>query len=147
MSYSVVMRSDKNAGGTQNSRKYAFDWTPFEEGAYEVTFSIKAKMSSAAISDQILAIELPDLGATFQTFTAGEKISSQNSHIIGVFMSTGGASASAGFGDNAPTKILSKPRNNIYTVNLYHCTTDGNFEPVTDGNIKGYYLILNFKRC
>ena len=147
MSYSVVMRSDEYVGTTSTtaSRQYAFDWTPFEEGAYEVTFSIAAKVDSAT-THLAIALELPDLGATFQNFKAGSKISSQNSNIIGVF-TTGGAdkATSAGFGDNAPMKILSKPTNSIFTVNLFKMTT-GSLIPMPE-QLKGYVLILNFKRC
>ena len=45
MSYNVVIQSDKYVGTTSTtmSRQYAFDWTPFEEGAYELTFSMIAQ--------------------------------------------------------------------------------------------------------
>lgn len=160
MSYNVVIQSDKYVGttSTTTSRQYAFDWTPFEEGAYELTFSMIAQRQDDPNNISLyndIVVELPDIGAQFQSFNAGSKIASQSSNIIGHTVSNSSVADvtqgpaqscySCGIGDNAPIKILSKPSSNIFTVRLFNLNAFGVLTPPT--NVTGYVLILNFKRC
>ena len=47
MIYNVVINSNNFVGGTNGSNyEYNFDWSNFEEGAYELTFSYNAVASA-----------------------------------------------------------------------------------------------------
>jgi hypothetical protein len=58
MIYNVVLNSNNNAGTNTSNFQYNFDWSNFEEGAYELTFLFNAVGSV----DKLIVVSCPDLG-------------------------------------------------------------------------------------
>ena len=148
MSFNVVLNSSSSyTVDNLHEQKYAIDWSFMEAGEYDLTFSFH----SAAIAGPnfINAIELPDL-AVFNSYKAADKITANNSHVIGTIRlfwnakiltaQTITVTSQASPSDNPPIRC-SKPKANIFTVRLL-----GDDLAIQSGPVGHYTLILHFER-
>ena len=141
MIYNVVINSNNFVGGTNGSNyEYNFDWSNFEEGAYELTFSYNA-VASAVSSTLILSIEL---GTCMNTFTTTSLTSQRFNNTVGLivptYRSAGDYSFIASINTNPPVYLNSRPMKSNFMVSTRNI--DG---ALTDVAVD-YVLILSFKK-
>jgi hypothetical protein len=118
MIYNVVLNSNNNAGGTNTSNfQYNFDWSNFEEGAYELTFLFNAVGSTV---DKLIVVSCPDLGVASNVFTTKGTATAQSfNNVLGVVYPTTSLDYIVSAQHNPPIYLQTRPYSNHITIYLY----------------------------
>ena len=149
MSFNVVLNSTNYFSQVNgiHEQQYAIDWSFMPDGEYDMTFSFHS--ASPVGPNFINAVELPDL-TVFNSYKAADKITANNSHVIGTIRlfwnakiltaQTITATCRASPSDNPPIRC-SKPKANIFAVRLL-----GDDLAIQSGPVGHYTLILHFEK-
>ena len=136
---------------SNNSLTYYFDFSPFDDGYYELTFTFVSGQNclDPAEAANIHITNFGSANVYSSLFYNTQASTSQHVGLIWPSMSstiTGHGFYHAGPMDNSPV-IIRRPNTNNFTVNVYTYSgalfMDGNTPPA---NLADYLLILNFKK-
>jgi hypothetical protein len=144
-SYNVVISTNNyyRSNGSFSSLDYAIDWSFLPEQAYKVHFTYLGGVNNLNGSE--IANLFIDLGATTNTYNAGNNVNALTSSFLGVLKPYVLGTSSfllAEDNTNVPIYINGRPRNNVFTVNILD-NENTLFAPVTV-NLAEYKLMLRF---
>ena len=121
--YTVVLSSANRVNAsTIPAAKYNFNWSVLPEGKYNLSFTFWSNYTTITAGNEMLLVQVPDLGVVIPSYTAGASTSAVNNGFLGV-ASTWGSGANnylyAQYLSNPSIKIDHKPSNNTFSVNLF----------------------------
>jgi hypothetical protein len=117
--FKIVLNSSMGIGTNNNSLSYNFDFTPFKNGYYEMTFSFVCDNNSV---DPSIPAELSINFGTWKNYTTQQNYTSATvtNHVgilYPVYLSITQGYLRANFQDNSPS-VLYRPASNNFTVSI-----------------------------
>jgi hypothetical protein len=151
--FAIVLNSSVgvlDSNQTNSSLNYSFDFSPFKEGLYELTFTfVSANNTVGSDSDTLVsaAFLYINFGGS-QNYRVSNSIAAAGSNFIGICypiitFSFDGYLTSK-WKDNPPT-VISRPINNIFNV-LFLDITNSLWVDSNNDEMSRYNLVLKFRK-
>lgn len=144
--YTVVLSSANRVNGSSVAvAKYNFNWSALPQGKYNMSFTFFSQFGTLTIGNEILLVQLKDLGVVIPSYTAGTSTSAINNGFVGVTSAwSNGANnyLQSYYKANPSITIDHAPTSNQFTVSLFQL--DG----ITPSTLAvNYVMTLIFEPC